>query len=114
MPPTKEEVTRMLAEKHYAVEAGITHIFRLRGEAAVEMSPAEPIKLLEVNADTIPSGVMPLYFGPALASGISYPSVIIEVTPAEFQQIQTHELDLPEGWALGEELPRAAGAGGGG
>ena len=45
-------------------------------------------------------------FGPAPASGIPYPTVIIEVSPAEFLKIQAHELRLPEGWFLGEEFPR--------
>ena len=45
-----------------------------------EVVRAEPIKLLEVNENTVAAGVMPLYFGPAPASGIPYPSVIVEVT----------------------------------
>ncbi len=49
---------------------------------------------------------MPLHFGPVPAIGILYSSIIIEVTPNEFQKIQSHELKLPEGWEIGEELPR--------
>ena len=49
---------------------------------------------------------MPLYFGPAPASGIPYPSVIVEVTPDEYLKIQSHELKLPAGWDHWEELPR--------
>ena len=71
--------------------------------------PTTPIKLLEVNADTAPSGVMPLHFGPAPAGGIPYPSVIVEVTPDEFERIRAHELKLPDGWTIGEEYPRKSG-----
>ena len=103
---------RKLAEAHYRVEAGITRIFRIAGTPETESRPSEPIKLLEVSQSTIPSGVMPLQFGPAPASGIHYPSVIVEVTPEEFQRIQTQELALPEGWTVGELLPRPAGTDG--
>jgi hypothetical protein len=56
---------------------------------------------------------MPLHFGPAPASGIPYPSVIVEVTPDEFKKIQSHELKLPEGWEIGEELARPTDVTGG-
>jgi hypothetical protein len=69
------------------------------------MRPVEPIKLLEVNTNTVPSGVLPVQFGPAPASGIPYPTIIVEVAPEEFEKIQTHELKLPKGWQVGEEMP---------
>jgi hypothetical protein len=102
----KNRVAKYLAAKHYQVEGGLTRIFRLTGAAEVEVKPAEPIKLLEVNDDTFPSGVRPLQFAPAPASGIPFPSVIVEVTPDEFAMIESEELKLPRGWKLGEELPR--------
>src|SRR5438046_1908095 len=109
----KAEVAKELARKHYQVEAGLTQAFRITGKAEVEVVPAEPIKLLEVNENTIPSGVMPLHFGPAPASGIPYPSIIIEVTPDEFEKIKTHELKLPESWQIGEELHKPPDTSGG-
>jgi hypothetical protein len=99
-------VARELAKKHYEVEAGLTQVFLITGRAEAEATRVEPIKLPEVNKNTAPSGVMPLHFGPAPASGIPFPSIIIEVTPDEFRKIQSHELMLPEGWEIGEELPR--------
>jgi hypothetical protein len=104
----KARVARDLAKKHYQVEGGLMRIFRLIGPADVEVRPAEPVKLLEVNENTFPSGGRPLQFGPAPASGIPFPSVIIEVTPEDFAKIQAHELKLPRGWTLGEELPKPA------
>ncbi|HEV3257149.1 MAG TPA: hypothetical protein VG013_09740, partial [Gemmataceae bacterium] len=102
----RAQVARALAKKHYQAEAGLQRIFRLTGSAEVEVRPVEPIKLLEVNANTIPSGVLPVSFGPAPASGVPYPSVIVEVSPEEFNKIQAHELPLPKGWVLGEEMPK--------
>jgi hypothetical protein len=111
MQPTKDEAAKTLAATHYAMGSGISHIFRVVGQADVEVVPSEPIKLLEVNAATIPTGVMPLRFGPAPASGVPYPSVIIEVTPAEYQKIRAQELKLPNGWQIGGELPKAGARG---
>ena len=103
---TKEEAAKELASKHYQVEAGLTHIYRITGGA--EASPAEPIKLLEVNQYTVPSGIMPIQFGPVPDRGIHYPSVIVEVTPEEYQRIRDEELRLPSGWAIGDLIPRPA------
>jgi hypothetical protein len=100
----KARVARDLANKHYEVEEGLTRIFRLTGTTEVEVRPAEPIKLLEVNDSTFASGLRPLQFAPAPASGIPFPSVIVEVTPDEFAKIQSQELKLPRGWVLGAEL----------
>ena len=93
--PTKDEEAMALAQKHYELEAGLTQNFRITGTAELELRPVEPIKLLEVNENTVPSGIMPIQFGPSPASGLYYPSIILEVTPDEFQRIQNQESKLP-------------------
>lgn len=110
--PSKDEEALELARKHYQIETGLTHIFRIAGSAEVEFRPTETIKLLEVNENTVPSGVMPIQFGPSPASGLNYPSVIVEVTPDEFDRIQTHQLELPQGWRVGELIPKPPTEGG--
>lgn len=95
-----------LAHRHYELESGLTRIFLITDRAESQGISTEPIKLLEVNEDTVESGIMPLHFGPAPASGIPYSSIIVEVTPKEFDRLQSHELKLPEGWEIGEEVPR--------
>jgi hypothetical protein len=109
----KRAAAKELAKKHYEVEDGLMRIFRLTGKAEVEVSRSEPIKLLEVNENTVPSGVMPLHFGPVPAIGIPFPSIIVEVTPDEFTKITARELKLPKDWEIGEELPKMAENGGG-
>ena len=86
--PTKDEEAVELARTHYQIEPGMTQIFRITGSADVEFRPNEPIKLLEVNENTVPSGIMPNHFGPSPASGRTFPTIIIEVTPNEFQKIR--------------------------
>jgi hypothetical protein len=103
----KAAVAVELAKKHYDLEDGLSQIF-VTVNAEDEAGRSEPIKLLEVNENTVESGIMPLHFGPAPAIGIPYSSTIIEVTPNEFRKIQSHELKLPEGWEIGEELPKPA------
>lgn len=104
--PTKDDEALELARKHYQVETGLTQIFRITGTGDVEIRPSEPIKLLEVNENTVPSGVMPIQFGPSPASGLNFSSIIVEVTPDEFERIQTHQLELPHGWRIGELIPK--------
>ena len=102
----KDEEARHLAKKHYQVEMGLTHVFRVNGAAEVEFNPDEPIKLLEVNENTVPAGIIPIRFGPSPAAGIHYPSVIVEVTPDEYEKIQSEELKLPNNWKIGDLIPR--------
>jgi hypothetical protein len=103
---SKDLAAKTLAQKHFEIEEGLTHIFRLKGPAEVEANESEPIKLLEVNDATVPSGVMPLHFGAIPSSGIPYASVIVEVTPSEYEQIVAKKVQLPKGWTIGEELSK--------
>src|SRR6266404_3411049 len=102
----KTRVAKELAKRHFESDTGLTRIIRLSGGAEAEVKVAEQIKLLEVSELTFASGIHPLQFGPAPASGVMFPSVIVEVTPDEFVKIQTQELKLPRGWVLDEEILR--------
>lgn len=104
--PSKDEAARDLAWMHYQIETGLTAIFRINATAEAEHGPDEPIKLLEVNENTVPSGILPIRFGPSPASGLDYSSIIVEVTPEEFRKIQARQLPLPHGWQVGESIPR--------
>lgn len=102
----KEQVARDLANRHFAIEPGMTRIFRYCDEEHPEESRAEPLKLLEVNVATVPVGIMPLGFGPIPSVGIPFPSTIIEVTPDEFDSIEKKNLTLPDGWTRRVEIQR--------
>lgn len=114
MDRSKDAVALRLAQSHFLVEPGIVQIFRLLADTQLESDPKEPVKLLEVNRDTTADGIRPVFFGPHPGSDILYPSVIVEVTPEEFDGIQRGETKLPNDWRLGPELPRAAMAAAGG
>lgn len=102
---SRNAVARALAAKHFQLEEGISHIFRVHAEDETHVRSNEPIKLLEVNENTVAVGILPVHFG--ASSTIPYPSIIIEVTPVEFTKIVSRELELPQGWILGEEIPRS-------
>jgi hypothetical protein len=91
--PTKEEVIRSLVSHHFRVEAGLEQILVIPGEAA------EPIKLLEVNANTFPSGTVDVFaFSPT--QDVPFVTEIAEVTPEEFERLKRRDLSLPAGWTL--------------
>ncbi len=104
---TDKSVAAMaLADAHRKFEPAIKSIIRV--VASEESAAHEPVKLLEVNPHTSPSGIVPIAFGPDPPQ-IPFPSVVIEVTESEFENIRTGKLPLPDGWRLGETLyPRAA------
>ena len=99
--PEKDEIARLLAEAHRQMEATIARIVRVRGPREAEVD--EPIKLVEVNPATSPSGIWPIAFTPA-PPDVPFGSVVVEVTPDEYAQIQAGTLALPDGWTLGETL----------
>lgn len=108
MSRTKEESARILAQKHFELDDGLRTILWFKGTNEAEANAREPIKLLEVNAATVSSGVMPLHFAAVPSMGIPYPSVIVEVTPDEYKRIEKKELSLPKNWLTHQELPKAA------
>ena len=97
----KNEIAKALADAHRRFEPGIIRIVRVLGDR--EDDPAEPVKLLEVNPDTSPSGIVPIAFGPDPPE-IPFPSVIIDVTEGEYEDLRKGILHLPEGWRPGDTL----------
>ena len=99
--PGKDEVARLLADAHREIEPGIRLIIRIVTDREGEAD--EPVKLLEVNRETSPSGVFPIAFG-ADPPDVPYPSVVVEVTEEEYEKIRNGRLSLPEGWRMGDTL----------
>jgi len=97
----KREIARLIAEGHRRIEPSISHAFRIVSDDEQERD--EPVKLLEVNPETIAAGIVPVVFG-ALPPEFPYASVVVEVTEGEFEKIRDGSLQLPEGWRLDEIL----------
>ena len=101
----KDDTARVLAEAHHQEQTTITRIVRLLGPR--EEDGSEPIKLLEVNPATSPSGIWPIAFTPDPPE-VRFGSVVVEVTPAEYEDIVAQRLLLPHGWTLGDTLYQSA------
>ena len=101
---SKNAAALALAKAHFDLEPSITHIFRIAEKPGKEEADSEPIKLLEVNENTVPTGIVPLQF--SANETIPYTTVIAEITPAEFDMINSGELEMPKGWIIAEEFAR--------
>ena len=98
------EEAAALARAHYEVDPGLRAVYRLEGPDPNDLR----IKLLEVNEQTVPTGIVPVGFPAHPASGLHYPSIVIEVTPQEYEAIRHRQLDLPAGWEVRDAYARPA------
>ena len=99
--PGKDEIASLLATAHRDIDPSIVRVVRIASPE--EDDPNEPVKLLEVNPNTSPSGIVPIVFG-ADSPTVPFPSIVVEVTEEEFHQIESENLSLPHGWRLTETI----------
>jgi hypothetical protein len=92
----KDHVARSLAQYHSKAEPSMVLILRLRSPN--EDDSNEPIKFLEVNAAAVPAGIEPVTFGPN--RDVPYATIVVEVTPGEYEQIKNGDLKLPTEWKV--------------
>lgn len=93
----KDAAARRLIEWHFSVEPELREVYRILMDN--EGSHEEPIRLLEVNAATVPTGsVEPFAFSPTRE--IPFRTVIAEITPEELDSLRAHPEALPRGWSL--------------
>jgi len=94
-PQTKDAAARNLIQWHFTVEPELREVYRMDDEGSLE----EPIRLLEVNAASVPTGsIEPFGFSPT--EEIPFRTVIAEITPEELETVRSHPEALPEGWSL--------------
>ncbi|HTW93697.1 MAG TPA: hypothetical protein VMD30_02815, partial [Tepidisphaeraceae bacterium] len=94
----------------FQLDQGITRIFRII--EANENDPSRPVKLLEITPMTAEVGIQPVGFRADPSRRVFHSSTVVEITPGEFDRLQHGELQLPQGWELGEELlPHASATG---
>lgn len=109
MNKSKLEVAKRLAKAHFGVEPNLKSVYLI--EPLDDEDPTDPIKLLEVVEGTIPRGIDPVAFTADPEHGIEYPSIIVEISPAEYEEIRKGKLRFGKNeakqqnrWTLGEEL----------
>ncbi len=79
---SKLDVARKMAESHVLVDSAVAEVYLLEEE---DERADTPIKLLEVVEGIIERGIEPVYFRPDEARGVPYASIIIELSPREWQ-----------------------------
>ena len=94
---TKDDAAKALIDWHFEIERDLEEVFLLVTDN--ESAPDEPIKLLEVNAATVPTGRVE-FFAFAPAGDIPYRVVVAEITPAELKEIIESPERLLPGWDL--------------
>ncbi len=99
---TKDQTAQLLADVHFRLDQGTRRVFRVTD--VNESNDSEPLKLLEVNDMTPEVGIMPIAMPASPQREVYFSSVIIEVTPGEFERLRRGEMTLPHGWKLSEEL----------
>ena len=59
------------------------------------------VRLVEVVEGSPSAGeVLAFRFAPDVTEGVPYPVVIVELSPAEFEQLEQGHLHLPDGWGI--------------
>jgi len=101
---SREAVRDRLIREHFEIEPDIDLIVEIVGPP--ENGQPEPIRLLEVSKSTTEDGVHPIYFAADAAHGIDWPSVIVEVSPGEYADIQSGKLLLRDNWQLDKSFQR--------
>ncbi len=100
---TRKQTAEALAKAHYSVEPNLLRVVVL--EPVDETNETAPIALLEVVDGTIERGIEPVSFAADPARGVDYPSMIVEVSPREYEDIRNQTLDMRcHGWKLGQEV----------
>ncbi len=90
MKKSKFETAKWLAKAHFGVEPNLMRVLLI--EPLDNEDPNDPIKLLEVVEGTIERGIEPIAFTADPARGIEYPSIIVEISPTEYESILRGEL----------------------
>lgn len=103
MKKSKLETAKSLAEGHFRVEPNLKHIHLI--EPLDDQDPNDPIRLLEVVEGTLAVGIQPVGFTADPAHGIEYPSMIVEISPAEYESVRGGKVRMGNrDWTIGREL----------
>ncbi len=92
----RNAMARWYARRHLDTDSGVVEVHYLPTNAA-----ETEIRFLEVNnliSETTP--LEPIDFGVGIEGADRHTLVVLDVTPGQWQAIQTGHLRLPDGWTL--------------
>jgi len=81
------KAAKSLAEGHSRIDPDVKQVYLLESADAEEAGLDEPIKLLEVVEGTLEVGVEPIGFAADPEHGRVYRTLIVEISPREFESI---------------------------
>ncbi len=94
----RDEMARWYAQRHLRTDPGIRTLYYLPAGA-----PEREIRFLEVNdllAVREDDPMQPIDFGVDIGGEDAHTLMVLDVTPAQWENIRDHRLSLPDGWSL--------------
>jgi hypothetical protein len=98
----RAKLARWYASRHYRTDPAIQAIVYLPANA-----PEREIRLVEVN-DAIAERegpLEPIDFGVDIDSSEGHTLMVLDVTPAQWKNIEKNKLQLPQGWSREGSIP---------
>lgn len=97
--PALEQVAKELAAAHRMADHHTIAVYWAPDPEGWE------IRLVEVSGSVGDTGeVLPFRFGPQIARGVPYASVVILLNPDEWEKVKSGELKLPPNWPSADKL----------
>lgn len=101
----RDGLAQWYAKRHLETDTGVERIYYLPTNA-----PPREIRFLEVNRmiseTTHPE---PIDFGVDIGSANAHTLYVLDVTPSQWEAIQSGEMGLPDGWVLDENSQNLGG-----
>ncbi len=94
----RDDMARWYAKKHLKTDTGTRSIYYLPRDAA-----EREIRFVEINdlmAVRESDPLEPIDFGVDIGSKSAHRLLVLDVTPSQWEKIQTNEIPLPPGWTL--------------
>ena len=99
----RDDMARWYASRHLKTDPGIRTVFYLPANA-----PEREIRLVELNdliAERERDPLEPIDFGVGVGNTAGHTLLVLDVTPAQWEKINSKELPLPDGWSLEQAVP---------
>lgn len=99
MKPDPQKTAKKLAQGHKKFDPNTQMIKYFPSNHHKE------VRLLEVSSTAPTTGeMMPFRFGPDTSQGIDLPSVVILISPQEWEDVKSGRLKLPQNWDLSKAI----------
>lgn len=98
----RDSLAQWYAKSHLETDPGIDRVLYLPNEA-----PDREIRFVEINkmiGDRTDDSLEPIDFGIDTGTENAHTLLVLDVTPAQWERIRSHQLPLPHDWSLDKAL----------